>query len=158
MNAIKKQRKIQIGLFFAISLLLWNSLPGGSFAQKNDETDAAVKEEKASGITMQEVSGTVVETMNSGGYTYALVDNDGIKTWVALPKSRIAVGNEIVCQPGMVMNNFSSSSLNYTFKHIVFSMGFTSSSEFPDSSEASTESDEEIRLPKIKEPENWKDF
>ena len=158
MNAIKKQKYFQIGLFFVILLLLWNSLPGGSFAQKNDETDAAVKEEKTSGIKMQAVSGTVVETTNSGGYTYALVDNDGVKTWVALPKSRIAVGNEITCQPGMVMSNFNSSSLNYTFKHIVFSMGFTSSSESPDSSEAGTEADEKIHVPKIKEPENWKDF
>jgi hypothetical protein len=107
---------------------------------------------------MQTVSGTVVETMNSGGYTYALVDKDGVKTWVALPKTSIAVGNEITCQPGMMMNNFSSSSLNYTFTQIVFSMGFTSSSDAPDSSEAGTEPDEAIYVPKIKEPENWKDF
>ena len=76
---------------------------------------------------METISGTVVETMNSGGYTYALVKKDGVKTWVALPKSRIAVGNEITCQPGMVMNNFSSASLNRSFRQIVFSSGLISS-------------------------------
>ena len=54
---------------------------------------------KASSITMEEVSGKVVETMNSGGYTYARLEKDGAMTWVALPESNLAVGNEITCQP-----------------------------------------------------------
>jgi hypothetical protein len=48
---------------------------------------------------MEEVSGKVVETMNSGGYTNARLKKDGAMTWVALPKSNLAVGNEITCQP-----------------------------------------------------------
>jgi len=96
--------------------------------------------------------------MNSGGYTYALVDEDGARTWVALPKSRIAVGNEITCQPGMVMNNFSSSSLNRTFTQIVFSSGLTSSSVGTASPEDPPAEDEAPYVPKLKEPEDWKDF
>ncbi len=72
---------------------------------------------------MQGVSGKVVETMNSGGYTYALVKKGGTKIWVALPQSAIAVGSEIVCQPGMEMSNFKSASLNRSFESIVFSAG-----------------------------------
>lgn len=72
---------------------------------------------------MQGVSGKVAETMNSGGYTYALVEKNGVKTWVALPQSAIAVGSEIVCKPGMEMSNFKSTSLNRSFESIVFSEG-----------------------------------
>ena len=155
MNVKKRQKYFQIGLVFIFSLLLVNPPLVNGFAQKQNsggsETTGA---DKAGGITMQTVSGTVVETMNSGGYTYALVDKDGAMMWVALPKSRIAVGDEITCQPGMVKYNFSSPSLNRTFKQIVFSMGITSTSgvaEPPAPEEA-------IVVPKIKEPKNWKDF
>ena len=78
---------------------------------------------EAGGPAGQGVSGKVVETMNSGGYTYALVAKDGAKTWVALPQSAIAVGNVIACQPGMEMTNFKSPSLNRTFESIIFSAG-----------------------------------
>jgi len=153
MNASKRQKYFQTGLVFAISLFLWCLFPASSFSQ-NDDGTATTGEDKTSGITMQAVSGKVVETIDSGGYTYALVDKDGAMMWVALPKSRIAVGDEITCQPGMVMNNFSSPSLNRAFKQIVFSMGITSTSgtaEPPAPEEA-------IVVPKIKEPKDWKDF
>ena len=38
------------------------------------------------------LSGKVVETMNSGGYTYVSVENGGKKTWVALPATAVKVG------------------------------------------------------------------
>jgi len=159
MNANKRQKFFQSGLVFAISLLLMYPLSASGFSQNSGGAESTGGN-KASGMAMHSVSGKVVETMDSGGYTYALVDKDGVMTWVALPKSRIAVGNEITCQPGMVMNNFSSSSLNRTFKHIVFSNGLTSSSGAPSSSAAPPTQDEEIYVPrpKLKEPESWKDF
>lgn len=78
----------------------------------------------AGGPVMQGVSGKVLETMNSGGYTYALTDKNGVKTWVALPATEIAVGQEIACRPGVVMDNFNSPSLNRSFESIIFSPGF----------------------------------
>jgi hypothetical protein len=126
MNTRKRQKHFHAGLVLALFLLLWNPLPASSFAQNGGGAAGPAGEEKVSGITMQTVSGRVVEIVNSGGYTYALVDEIGAMTWVALPKGRITVGNEITCQPGMVMNNFSSPSLNRTFKNIVFSSGITS--------------------------------
>ena len=156
MNVSKRQKCFQVGLVLAISMLLGLSLPASSFSQ--DSSDGTVGGDKASGINMQAVSGTVVETMNSGGYTYALVKKDSAKTWVALPKSRIAVGNEITCQPGTVMNNFGSSSLNRTFKQIVFSSGITSLSGDVPPPKATSAPNEAPPAPKIKEPENWKDF
>jgi len=69
------------------------------------------------------LSGKVVETMNSGGYTYVSVENNGKKTWVALPATSVKVGQEVVCQPGMEMKNFTSKTLNRTFDSIIFSGG-----------------------------------
>ena len=69
------------------------------------------------------ISGKVVETMNSGGYTYVRLENSGKKMWVALPDSKVKVGQQVTCQPGMVMNNFTSKTLNRTFDSIIFSGG-----------------------------------
>ena len=69
------------------------------------------------------LSGKVVETMNSGGYTYVALENKGQKTWIALPDSKVKVGQQISCQPGMEMKNFTSKTLNRTFDSIVFSGG-----------------------------------
>lgn len=69
------------------------------------------------------LSGKVVETMNSGGYTYVLLEKKGKKTWVAVPEMRVSVGQEVAFQPGQEMANFKSKSLNRTFDSIVFSGG-----------------------------------
>ena len=69
------------------------------------------------------LSGKVVETMNSGGYTYVCLEHDGTKTWVAVPPAAVKVGQEVVCQPGMEMKNFTSKTLNRTFESIIFSGG-----------------------------------
>lgn len=69
------------------------------------------------------LSGKVAETMNSGGYTYVSLDQKGKKTWVAMPQTKVKVGQNVTCQPGMVMQNFTSKTLNRTFDSIVFSGG-----------------------------------
>ncbi len=69
------------------------------------------------------LSGKVVETMNSGGYTYVLLENNGTKTWVAIPATAVKVGQDVTCQPGMEMKNFTSKTLNRTFASIIFSGG-----------------------------------
>ncbi len=69
------------------------------------------------------LSGKVVETMNSGGYTYVCLENSGKKTWVAIPATAVKVGQEVKCQPGMEMKNFTSKTLNRTFESIFFSGG-----------------------------------
>jgi hypothetical protein len=69
------------------------------------------------------LSGKVVETMNSGGYSYILLEKNGKKTWVAVPLMTVTVGQEIALQPGTEMGNFTSKSLNRTFDSIIFSGG-----------------------------------
>ncbi|MBI5099895.1 MAG: DNA-binding protein [Nitrospirae bacterium] len=74
---------------------------------------------------MSSLSGKVLESMDSGGYTYINIENSGKKTWVAVPKIKVTVGQDISFQPGMVMTNFQSKTLNRTFESIVFSGGVT---------------------------------
>ena len=74
---------------------------------------------------MSSLSGKVLESMDSGGYTYILIENAGKKTWVAVPKIEVKIGQDISFQPGMVMRNFQSKTLNRTFETIVFSGGVT---------------------------------
>jgi hypothetical protein len=69
------------------------------------------------------LSGKVVETMNSGGYTYVSLEKGGKKTWVAVPMTDVKVGQEMTFQPGAEMRNFTSKSLNRTFESIIFSGG-----------------------------------
>jgi membrane protein implicated in regulation of membrane protease activity len=80
----------------------------------------------ASAPAMTATKGTVVETMNSGGYTYLNIDNGGQKTWAAVPNTEIKVGQEVEVAPGMTMNNFTSKTLGRTFEAIVFSQGLVS--------------------------------
>ena len=69
------------------------------------------------------LSGKVVETMNSGGYTYVSLENNGKKTWVAMPETKVKVGQNVTCQPGMPMDNFTSKTLKRTFDRVIFSGG-----------------------------------
>lgn len=69
------------------------------------------------------LSGKVVETVDAGGYTYVCLEKNGKKSWVALPQSKVKVGQMVTCQPGTVMQNFTSKTLNRTFDTIIFSGG-----------------------------------
>jgi len=69
------------------------------------------------------LTGKIVETMNSGGYTYISLENSGKKTWVAIPLAKVKVGQNVTCLPGMEMKNFTSKTMNRTFASIIFSSG-----------------------------------
>jgi hypothetical protein len=70
-----------------------------------------------------QVSGKVIETMDSGRYTYVRVEKNGKKTWVAVPQMKVAKGQNISFQPGIEMVHFESKTLNRTFDKIIFSGG-----------------------------------
>ncbi len=68
-------------------------------------------------------TGKVVETMNSGGYTYVLVDDGSKKIWAAAPQVAVAVGDEVILPEGTPMSNFFSKTLNRTFDVVYFVAG-----------------------------------
>lgn len=70
------------------------------------------------------VSGTVLETMNNGGYSYIrLQKKNGDKIWVAVMETQVKVGSQMSFNPGIVMSNFESKGLKRTFDKIIFSDG-----------------------------------
>lgn len=77
----------------------------------------------ASQVNAADISGTVLETMNAAGYTYAHVDSGTAKTWIAVPETTITTGNRISYSEGMEMKNFHSKTLDRTFPSIIFSSG-----------------------------------
>ena len=70
------------------------------------------------------ISGTVLETMNNGGYSYIyLQKKNGDKVWVAVTEIPVKVGSLMNVKPGMVMTDFESKGLKRTFASIIFSDG-----------------------------------
>jgi hypothetical protein len=84
-------------------------------------TAPKIKESKANDSSSP--SGKVVETMNSGGYTYVCLEKLGKKIWVAVPEMKVVVGKDMAFQPGQEMTDFASKSLGRTFDSIIFSGG-----------------------------------
>ncbi|MDP2158232.1 MAG: hypothetical protein Q8K68_11050 [Nitrospirota bacterium] len=90
------------------------------------ETKAAVKKaapEKTAQEAPAELTGKVVDTMDSAGYTYVQLENAGKKTWVAIPQTKVTKGKTMTFSPGMEMKNFESKSLKRKFDSIIFSGG-----------------------------------
>ena len=66
------------------------------------------------------VRGTVLETMNAGGYTYVFIDAGGDTRWVAGRELAVEVGDVVQASQGMAMSQFESKSLNRTFDVVYF--------------------------------------
>jgi len=65
-------------------------------------------------------SGKVIETMNSGGYTYVQVDTGSEKIWAAAPEFQVKVGDPVAIPEGMPMTNYHSKTLNRDFELVYF--------------------------------------
>lgn len=104
-----------------------------SFAVFNSDAQASKTEAPAPApaSTQQSQSGKVLETMDAGGYTYLKVDTGLSQPWIAIPQSKVKVGQDVTYQQGMVMKNFASKSMNRTFDTIVFSSGLVGATTNP---------------------------
>ncbi len=67
--------------------------------------------------------GKVVETMNSGGYTYVQIDENGQKVWVAVMETKVNKGDVVEFPDSPPMLNFQSKTLKRTFDKIIFAPG-----------------------------------
>jgi len=83
------------------------------FAEQSGET---IKETSA-------LSGKVVETMDVDRYTYVCLEKNKKKQWLAVPKMKVVVGQNMSFRPGIEMVNFESKTLNRKFDKIIFSQG-----------------------------------
>jgi hypothetical protein len=90
----------------------------GELPADHPPVDAAAAPSQASAQD-REVA-VVKETMESGGYTYALVELNDEEVWLAGPATELTVGQYVAVSGGMVMENFESASLGRTFETIYF--------------------------------------
>lgn len=115
-------------LLFALSLGLTALVSApGTYAEKpakDPKADIYMKaKQDVPPPDTDSITGKISETMNSGGYTYICIDKDGKKTWVAIPETKVSVGDDISLPPGYEMINFTSKTLNRTFDKIIFTTG-----------------------------------
>lgn len=66
------------------------------------------------------VTGPVLESMNSGGYTYMRVGTNTGDLWAAVPETKIAKGSTVSLNVQMMMDNFESNTLHRKFDHLAF--------------------------------------
>jgi hypothetical protein len=74
------------------------------------------------------VRGKVVETMNTSGYTYALVDTGSETLWLAGPETLLKVGDTVEAPQGFPMEGYHSKSLERDFDVVYFVAGIRSTS------------------------------
>ena len=65
-------------------------------------------------------SGTVLEIINTAGYTYVQVDTGTEKFWAAAPQFAANVGDDVVVPEGMPMPDYHSKTLDRTFDMVYF--------------------------------------
>ena len=69
----------------------------------------------------ENLTGTVIERMDSGGYTYLLLKTaSGEKKWAAVTKASVKKGDTATVVGAMDMKNFESPTLKRKFDHIAF--------------------------------------
>ena len=129
-------KKILITLLIAMSLILISGCTENNATQipvpqqnTNMQTQTSSIAYSAGELNLNpyeysraEISGKVVETMNSGGYTYVQLDDGTGTAWAAVPQTTVSVGTEGTVT-GSIMKDFPSSTLGRTFAAIIFSDG-----------------------------------
>lgn len=65
-------------------------------------------------------SGVVAETLNTAGYTYALVDTGKAKVWAVAPTANLKPGDTVTVSGIMPMPNYKSKTLHRTFDLVFF--------------------------------------
>jgi hypothetical protein len=96
----------------------------------------ASEESQALGDRFTSMSGIVMETMNSGGYTYAFIDTKSGSVWVAAPPTSLKTEDEVIAQDGFLMKAFRSNSLDRVFDEIYFVSAIGHLSKGPATAEA----------------------
>jgi len=66
------------------------------------------------------LEGTVLETMDASNYTYVRLDTAEGEVWAAVPKTTMAVGQQVAIRNPMFMDGFESEALGRRFDTIVF--------------------------------------
>ncbi|OGQ86910.1 MAG: hypothetical protein A2512_12400 [Deltaproteobacteria bacterium RIFOXYD12_FULL_56_24] len=113
-------RNFLVGGLCLVALVACNKQKPENKAADKAAVDGGSKQVAAPGFPLQ---GKAKEVLEGGGYTYVLIAGEKGDTWVAMPGTKIAVGDACTVAEGQIMQNFPSKSLNRTFEKIVFASG-----------------------------------
>ncbi|MBI2353728.1 MAG: DNA-binding protein [Deltaproteobacteria bacterium] len=117
---MKKTIPLSISLIMLLSATSFAAKPHDHPTSPADPT-AQILSDAAPPKSAEPLSGKVLETMNSGGYSYVyLQGKNGNKVWVAVPERQVKVGDQVSFKPGLEMRRFESKSLKRTFDIIIF--------------------------------------
>ncbi len=117
-------KKIYLASALALSIVV-AGCSGDNATEKAENTKSSAPQTVQTGAPMSDnaLTGTVVETFDSGGYTYIKLDNGQNEVWAAIGQAQVEKGQKISLSNGPVMKDFHSPSLNRTFSEIIFSSG-----------------------------------
>ncbi len=112
-------------MIFAVLLVLLAGCnlrtgPAATATPTTPSEGGAVSDAEGTATDGGAITGTVAETMNSGGYTYLRVVAENRSVWAAAPETIVRVGEKVRLPKGMAMNNFASKTLNRSFDVIYF--------------------------------------
>src|SRR5512142_1728546 len=93
--------------------------PASQPAPSNKSAPAATGPDQTSAAPMA-ISGTVLETMDSGGYTYMKLKTQAGDMWTAVNQAKVKKGQTVTIATPMMMENFESKTLKRKFDRIVF--------------------------------------
>lgn len=122
MGKSMKWRISLVGGLCLVSLVACNSQKPETKSAEQAAAGAAGEIQQA-GKPAGPIQGKAKEVLSGGGFTYVLIAGEKGETWVAVPETKVAVGEACSAAEGQVMQNFPSKSLNRTFAEIVFSPG-----------------------------------
>ncbi len=128
---VKKYHTLFLALAISLSACSNNNDKPAAEAEVNQQPASKVESSEykphatkvAQPKSDESLTGTVLETFDSGGYTYLQLDNGQEKIWAAIAASKIEVGQQVALINGPVMQDFYSRSMERTFPEIVFSAG-----------------------------------
>jgi hypothetical protein len=109
-------------VFLVIMLVVFAGMAGAQ-SQKGTKTP----EPEKGGVSVPgakaapaPLTGTVLETLDAGPYTYLRMKTPKGETWAAVNKANVKKGSEVTIVNPVPMDGFESKTLNRKFDHIVF--------------------------------------
>lgn len=117
---MKKSLVLMLSTLLALSLTAGCKEKTPEVAEKEKPAAPATETASKAAPAAMGKSGTVTETMNSGGYTYVQVDTGSEKIWAAAPEFQVAVGDAVIVPEGMPMANYHSKTLDRDFELVYF--------------------------------------
>jgi hypothetical protein len=113
-------RSSTYGLLVALTLAGCKDKAAAPAAPEPSVSSAASVTSAAPSAPATSLAGTVLETMDAGGYTYLRISAPGADKWAAVNQAKLAVGDKVTVTGLARQKNFVSPTLKRTFDEIYF--------------------------------------